>query len=102
MPNGKGQLDCCYCIHFESEYEGSDAMYDEGFCKFHKAEIPSTLGTGKHRICIDIELNKYFDFYLQFSSLEERLNWFEISLKGKILYGFPYNFPPAIEIIKDL
>jgi hypothetical protein len=49
MPNGKGQLDCCYCIHFESKFEGSDAMYDEGFCEFHKAQIPSLLPSWNHR-----------------------------------------------------
>ncbi len=64
MPNGKSQIDCCYCVNFESEYEGSDAMYEKGFCKFHETDIPSTLGSGKHRICKDIELNNHFNFYL--------------------------------------
>ena len=93
MPNGKGQLDCCYCIHFESKYEGTDAMYNEGFCKFHEAAIPSLLPIWNHRICKDIELSKHFDFHLQFNSLEKRIESFVIILEENILYEFPYNMP---------
>lgn len=102
MPNGKGQIDCCYCIYFESEYEGSDAMYEKGFCNFHKAEIPSLLPTWNHRICKNIELNKHYDFHLQFVFLEKRIQMFETILEEKVLYEFPYNVLSEITKLKDL
>ncbi len=100
MPNGKGQLDCCYCVHFESKYEGSDAMYDDGFCEFHKAEIPSLLPEWIHRICIDFEANNSFEKYLQYNSLEQRFEWFGKELEENALYGFQ-NYED-IKKLKDL
>jgi hypothetical protein len=102
MPNGKGQIDCCYCIHFRSKYEGSDAMYDEGFCKFHRSEIPSTLSSWNHRICVDFEPNKFFENYLQYNSLEQRFNWFGKELTKNVLYEFHYNDLNGIRKLKDL
>lgn len=102
MPNGKGQIDCCYCVHFEGKYEGSDAMYDEGFCKFHKSEIPSTLPEWNHRICSDFEANKFFEKYLQYNPLEQRFEWFGIELEKNVLYEFPYHDHKGIKKLKDL
>ncbi len=102
MPNGKGQIDCCYCFHFESEYEGSDAMYEKGFCKFHKTEIPSTLPNWNHRICKDIEPSRFFEKYLQHDSMEQKFERFEKDLEKNTLYKFPCNVPSEIEKMKDL
>ena len=102
MPNGRGQIDCCYCVHFESVYEGANAMYEEGYCKFHKTEIPSTLPSWNHRICIDIEPNKFFEKYLQYNPLEQRFGWFGKELEKNVLYEFYYNNPSEIKILKDL
>lgn len=104
MPNGKGQIDCCYCVHFESEseYEGADAIYEKGFCTFHKSEIPSTLPEWNHRICKDIEPNEFFEKYLQHNPLEQRFEWFERELEKDVLYEFPYNDHNAIKKLKDL
>jgi hypothetical protein len=102
MPNGRGQIDCCYCMHFESEYQGSDAMYEKGFCKFHEAEIPSTLPEWNHRICIDIEPSSFFAMYLQLNPLQQRFEWFEKKLDKNVLYEFHYNNHKEIKKLKDL
>lgn len=101
MPNGKGHLDCCYCVNFESEYLGADAMYEKGFCRFYKSEIPSALPEWINRICSDFVANEYFEKYLQYNSMEERLSWFESELEPNFLYGFSYNAPNLIKILKD-
>jgi hypothetical protein len=102
MPDGKGQIDCCYCVHFRSEYEGSDAMYDEGFCKFHETLIPSTLPDWNHRICVDFESDESFEKYLSYNPLEERFEWFEKELDKNVLYEFHYNDYKNIKKLKDL
>lgn len=102
MPNGKGQIDCCYCVHFQSEFEGSDAMYEKGFCGFHKSEIPATLPDWKHRICTNIEPNKFFEWHLRQISLTERFGWFGQNLEANVLYEFPYNCPAEVKKLKDL
>ena len=43
MPNGKGSLECCYCVHWQGEYQGYDGAYEEGFCGFHQNTLPSTI-----------------------------------------------------------
>jgi len=102
MPNGKGQIDCCYCVHFQGEYEGSDEMYDEGYCKLHKSDIPSTLPNWNHRLCTEIELNKHFEKYIPHNPLEKLFERFEKQLEENVLYEFPYNVPSAITKLKDL
>lgn len=102
MPNGKGQIDCCYCVHFVSQYEGSDAMYDEGNCLFHRRKIPSLLPEWRHRICKDFTPNRHFEKYLQYNSLEQRFGWFETELEEKTLYEFHYNNHKDIKKLKDL
>jgi len=77
-------------------------MYEQGFCTFHNAEIPSTLPKWNHRICIDFKPNKFFDRYLQHNSLEQRFGLFGRELEKNVLYEFPYNSHTEIEKSKDL
>ena len=102
MPNGKGQLDCCYCKNWQSEYQGSDGMYEKGFCGLYESEIPTTLPSWTHRICSDFAPNQFYEKYVESISVEQRFSWFETNLKKGILYGFPYNYPPKIDKLKDL
>lgn len=104
MPNGRHQLDCCYCIYFESEseYENADAMYEKGFCKFHKTEIPSTEEKHNQRICIDFEPNKSYEKYIEYTSLTQRFGLFEKKLEENVLYEFEYSAPSEIKKLKDL
>lgn len=102
MPNGRGQIDCSYCVYWQGEYEGGDGVCEKGFCKLHKSEIPSTLTDGSHRVCKDFEPNRFFEKYIQYNSLEERFKGFERGLEKNVLYKFPYNAPYLIEKLKDL
>lgn len=102
MPNGRGQIDCSYCVHWQGEYACGDGLYEKGFCKLHKSEIPSTLPDWNHRVCRDFEPNSHFEKYVQYNSLEDRLQGFERALKKNVLYEFPYNAPYLIDKLKDL
>ena len=100
MPNGKGHLDCCYCIHWRNLYKGYESAYQEGFCNFHQDLIPSTLPLWTHRICKDFKPDEYFQIYAERISLEERFSWFGIDLEKGILYGFSHNAPFELEVLK--
>ena len=99
MPNGKGQLDCSYCIHWQGEYEGSDAVCDKGHCGLFDSELSKSK---LHRICSEFEANEHFDFYAGMHSVEERFKWFEIELEKGVLYGFGYNTPNDLKKLKVL
>jgi hypothetical protein len=60
------------------------------------------LPSWNHRICKDIDLNKHYDFHLQFNSLEKRIEMFETILEENVLYEFHYNVPSEIKKLKDL
>ena len=102
MPNGKGQMDCCYCVHWQNEWDGYDGAYEQGFCTLYQAEIPSTLPDWIHRICVDFAPNRYFEKYLIPNSLPQRFAWFGIELQKGVLYGFHYNAPTEIKRLKEL
>jgi hypothetical protein len=77
-------------------------MYDAGFCKFHNAQIPTTLESGKHRICRNFQANEQSDFNLQVFTIEQRFESFRIILEENTLYEFPYNMPSEIKKSQDL
>ncbi len=45
MPNGRGNLECCYCQHWDAEsgLREDDSAYEAGVCRLYKAQIPATL-----------------------------------------------------------
>jgi hypothetical protein len=108
MPNGKGSLECCYCIHYRGEWQGYDAAYEQGFCAYHKANLPAT--NWEHRICVNFSPNEYYfrdnpvfelDGISKRISAEERFSWFDIPLQQNVLYGFSYNNPRSVkELLK--
>jgi hypothetical protein len=102
MPNGKGSLECCYCVHWQGEYQGYDGAYEEGFCGFHQTTLPSTESTWTHRICSKFEPNTFFVKDTRDISLAMRFGWFGIKLEDGVLYGFSYNQPDKIQKIKNL
>jgi len=102
MPNGKGSLECCYCIHWRGAYRGYDGAYEEGFCAYHNSELPSTLSSWGHRICSTFEPDSSYERDSPSISVEERFTWFGMKLADGILYVFHYNQPYVIEEIKKL
>jgi hypothetical protein len=101
MPNGKGSLECCYCIHWRGEWQGYDGAYEAGFCDQHKVKIPSTLEHWGHRVCHDFSPNKSFEKDSPIS-VEERFSWFTTELKHGILYEFNYSSPREVKELMDL
>jgi hypothetical protein len=101
MANGKGSLECCYCVHWRGEGQGYDGAYEQGFCDRHKVMIPSTLENWGHRVCADFSPNKFFERDSRVS-VEERFAWFGIRLKPGKLYVFSYSSPPEIKELLNL
>ena len=101
MPNGKGSIECCYCVHWRGEYQGYDGAYEAGFCAHHKASVPSTLPKWDHRVCSEFEPNEFFKRDSRISA-EERFSWFGIKLKPGFLYVFGYNVPREIKELVEL
>ena len=102
MPNGKGSLECCYCIHWRGAYRGCDGAYEEGFCAYHQSTLPSTLSSWGHRVCSEFKPDLSYEKDSPFISAEERFSWFGKRLEEGILYCFHYNQPFSIEEIKKL
>ena len=61
MPNGKGALECCYCIHYKGQWSGYDAAHEPGFCTYHNAALPGTTDTHLNRICCNFSSNDDYD-----------------------------------------
>jgi hypothetical protein len=104
MPNGKGSLECCYCVQYRGEWQGYDAAYEPGFCKFHRANLPAT--NGYHRICSNFSPNEYYlhdnpvfevEGIAKRISAEERFSWFDTWLEPNVLYVFSYNDPRKVQ-----
>jgi len=61
MPNGRGQIDCGYCLHWsitEDAWGYGSGAYD-GRCNCWDVAIPRDL-TREHRFCLDFLPSKYF------------------------------------------
>ena len=96
MANGKGSLDCNYCIHLERYPEGSS---EEGLCKFHEVILPPPNTKYDNRICCHFEPNASFhrdNPFPQFMPLARQFAWFGIDMEPGVLYEFQYNQPPGI------
>lgn len=98
MPNGKGSLDCCYCVHFDgSGYP--DGHGEERFCSFHQVVLPKAKINYNNRVCCHFEPNQAYHQHVglrQFFPLARRFAWFGIDLEPGVLYEFCYNQPPGI------
>ena len=106
MPNGKGALECCYCIHYKGQWSGYDAAHEPGFCTYHNAALPGTTDTHLNRICCNFSSNDDYDKHnplfesdgrLKRISPEERFSWFKTPLKAGMLYVFLYNVPASLK-----
>jgi hypothetical protein len=110
MPNGKGTLECCYCIHYKGQWSGYDAAHEPGLCTYHNTALPGTTETHQNRICCNFSPNENYnkdnpEFQseggLKRITSEERFSWFDRKLRRGILYCFSYNDPQSItEMVK--
>ena len=59
MPNGKGYMECGYCLHWldDDDRWGVAACHYEGRCNCWDAIIPEN---SDHRFCLDFTPNPYF------------------------------------------
>ena len=98
MPNGKGSLDCSYCVHFGGRSYPND-FGEERLCRFHETILPKPIAESNSRICGNFEPNEDYDAdnpNAQFCTLARRFAWFGIDLEPGVLYEFCYNEPPKI------
>ncbi len=94
MPNGKGSLDCCYCVHFDAEgYPYGHG--EERLCRFHQTVLPKAKVEGNNRICGNFEPS---ELYFAQSPLRQFITvaWFGTDLEPGVLNEFCYNHPPGI------
>ena len=99
MPNGKGTLDCDYCIFFVVQIpKQPDQEYANHYCSFHETKLPHSPDLHLNRICCHFEpKDDYFMDNGQFFPPARRFSWFPTDLKPGVLYLFHYNTPENIE-----
>jgi hypothetical protein len=99
MPNGKGTLDCSYCIHFDRSQGYPDGFGEERMCHFHETVLPKAKDESKNRICCHFEPNRGYwrdNPSSRFSTVARRFAWFGADMEPGVLFEFCYNNPPGI------
>gem|GEM_PF-102133 len=98
MGNGRGKLDCSYCLHFQSEGY-PDGFGERRMCLFHEQFLPAARVKHHHRICAHFLSDMDFKRRCAYDGMTEarRFAWFGIDLKPGVLYEFGYNNPEGIE-----
>ena len=114
MPNGKGSLECSYCLHWQAldGDRGHFYAYQDGRCTLHNVGIPGSLPEWIHRVCTDFSPSDEFaaDNHVgEFSPSRDvgevvawRLSWLGADIEPDTLYGFHYNDPSNRWVIKAL
>jgi hypothetical protein len=115
MPNGRGALECCYCVHWQAADGKSGygpGCLGAGRCSHWKVEIPAAEPPGSHRICADFSPNEDYERHnrprMEYrgqtttESVRQRISWFGIDLKPGVLYVFSYNNPPGLRAMMQL
>ncbi len=98
MPNGKGSLDCCYCVHFDANGY-PDGHGAERLCRFHQTVLPKGKVEHHNRICGNFQPDELYYAHnpnRQFCPLLRKFAWFGIDLEPGVLYEFGYNQPKGI------
>jgi hypothetical protein len=98
MPNGKGSLDCSYCVHFDS-HGYPDGHGEERYCRFHQTMLPKAKVETNNRICGNFQASELYYAHRQsreFITLARQFAWFGTDLEPGVLYEFHYNQPPGI------
>jgi hypothetical protein len=93
MGNGRGKIDCVYCVHFVGNNQHEPAE-----CRFHGAALPRSK---ENRICCHFEASALFaqesGARALFATVARQFGWFGADLEPGILYEFPYNEPTSIK-----
>ena len=98
MPNGKGSLDCSYCVHFDGTGY-PDGHAEERYCRFHQAMLPKPKDATNNRICCHFEPNEAYQRdnpSRKFNTVARRFAWFGTNMEPGVLFEFGYNTPPEI------
>ena len=99
MANGKGSLECSYCVHFNPSSGYPEGFSQARYCNYHKVKLPLPKREHNNRICCNFTPNLAFEhdnLFPHFIPLARRFAWFGIDMQPGVLYEFPYNQPPDI------
>jgi hypothetical protein len=102
MPNGRGKLDCIYCVHFDAQFDAKGYTYGKGeerACAYHQVILPKPKDESNNRICGNFAPNGLWyrdNKYLEFFTLVRQFAWFGIDLEPGVLYEYSYNDPPGM------
>ena len=99
MPNGKGTLDCSYCVHRRGWDWNPHKFHAEFICGFHGVRVPPPKDETNNRICCHFEPSEEYvkDNPSQFFTVNRRFGWFGCNLEPGVLYEFGYNEPSKIQ-----
>ena len=100
MPNGKGFLDCRYCV-YARPVEGWPILFDSRVrCLFHQKELPQVTEDGWHRLCINFQANETYysesPSYHLFTPPVRQFARFGAELEPGVLYEYSYAKPKDI------
>jgi hypothetical protein len=105
MPNGKGQLDCRYCVYARpTDGDGPPLVGSSIKCLFHEQELPA--GRQSYRFCIHFQANNlwyaegygFYSFFPIFVQIA-RLN---SDLEPGMLYCYECGIPNSVEPVRRL
>ncbi len=52
MPNGRGKIDCIYCVHFDAQFEAKLHLCQGGASlRLHQVLLPKPKDESNNRIC---------------------------------------------------
>lgn len=96
MPNGKGFVDCSYCVHWRGLVRPYSPDTGPGVCKLHRARIPEA-GIGDHRLCTVFTPTKEYRDLLKSYVLGDGTVWSlplaaRLRQVGRLADGFLYAF----------
>ena len=96
MPNGKGFIDCSYCVHWRGLVRPYSPDTGPGVCKLHRVRIPE-VGIA-HRLCTDFQPTKeYRDLLKCYISVDGTVWSSPLAIRlrrlGPLADGFLYAFP---------
>ena len=105
MPNGKGFIDCRYCVYAWPS-DGHWPVDEKIICLYHQQNLPETRSPGAHRFCINIQPNEtwfseYRGLHIFFPFLQQVAR-FGAELEPGVLYEYEDQCPESLATLKKL